>query len=67
MIEKQYDRLSFEEIVELKLEYLKSLPDTIETRTAIANLKWVLDVYQEKMYRKYVVQKSNKDYVKRRK
>lgn len=66
MENKEFNSLKFEEVVNLKLRYLESLPKTVEVTTAIANLKWVLEVYYKLEYQKIDLQKSSKDFVKRR-
>lgn len=66
MENKEFNSLSFEEIIQLKLNYLETLPKTVEISTAIANLKWVLEVYYKKMYQDFDLKKSNSDYIKRR-
>ena len=45
--EINYDGLSFEEKIELKISYLLSLPASPEVKSALINLKWVLNIYQE--------------------
>lgn len=42
-----YDGLNFEEKISLKINYLLSLPANETTRSALLNLKWVLEIYQE--------------------
>lgn len=42
-----YDGLNFEEKISLKINYLLSLPASETTRSALLNLKWVLEIYQE--------------------
>lgn len=42
-----YDGLSFEEKIELKINYLLSLPASKEVKSALINLEWVLKIYQE--------------------
>lgn len=42
-----YEGLSFEEKVLLKIYYYLSLPASETTRSALLNLKWVLEIYQE--------------------
>lgn len=45
--------LTFEEKIELKINYLLSLPASEATKSALLNLRWVLEMYQEeKMKRK---------------
>lgn len=39
--------LTFEEKIELKINYLLSLPANEDTKSALLNLKWVLEIYQE--------------------
>lgn len=38
---------NFEEKVLLKINYYLSLPASEATRSALLNLKWVLEIYQE--------------------
>lgn len=48
-----YEGLNFEEKIELKINYLLSLPASEATKSALLNLRWVLEMYQEeKMKRK---------------
>lgn len=42
-----YEGLSFEKKLSLKINYLLSLPASETTRSALLNLKWVLEIYQE--------------------
>ena len=42
-----YERLSFEEKITLKINYLLSLPGSPEVKSALLNLEWVLEIYQE--------------------
>lgn len=42
-----YEGLSFEEKIELKINYLISLPASPEVKGALINLRWVLEIYQE--------------------
>lgn len=42
-----YEGLSFEEKITLKINYLLSLPENEDTKSALLNLKWVLEIYQE--------------------
>ena len=42
-----YEGLTFEEKIELKINYLLSLPSNEDTKSALLNLKWVLEIYQE--------------------
>lgn len=42
-----YEGLSFEEKITLKINYLLSLPASPEVKSALLNLKWVLEIYQE--------------------
>ena len=42
-----YEGLSFEEKIALKINYLLSLPGSPEVKSALLNLEWVLDIYQE--------------------
>ena len=42
-----YDGLNFEEKITLKINYLLSLPASEATKSALLNLKWVLEIYQE--------------------
>ena len=42
-----YDGLNFEEKILLKINYLLSLPASEATKSALLNLKWVLEIYQE--------------------
>ena len=41
------DGLNFEEKISLKINYLLSLPASEATKSALLNLKWVLEIYQE--------------------
>lgn len=42
-----YEELSFEEKITLKINYLLSLPGSSEVKSALLNLEWVLEIYQE--------------------
>ena len=42
-----YEGLSFEEKITLKINYLLSLPGSQEVKSALLNLEWVLEIYQE--------------------
>lgn len=42
-----YEGLSFEEKISLKINYLLSLPASEAVKSALLNLKWVLEIYQE--------------------
>ena len=42
-----YDGLNFEEKISLKISSLSSLPATEAVKSALLNLKWVLEIYQE--------------------
>lgn len=42
-----YEGLSFEEKITLKINYLLSLPGSPEIKSALLNLEWVLEIYQE--------------------
>ena len=42
-----YDGLNFEEKITLKINYLLSLPSSEAVKSALLNLKWVLEIYQE--------------------
>ena len=42
-----YEGLSFEEKITLKINYLLSLPPNEDIKSALLNLKWVLEIYQE--------------------
>ena len=42
-----YEGLSFEEKITLKINYLLSLPGSETVKSALLNLKWVLEIYQE--------------------
>ena len=42
-----YEGLSFEEKITLKINYLLSLPGSSEVKSALLNLEWVLEIYQE--------------------
>ena len=42
-----YDGLNFEEKISLKINYLLSLPASEAVKSALINLKWVLEIYQE--------------------
>lgn len=42
-----YDRLSFEDKIKLKICYLYSLPNCKEKEVALNNLEWVLDILEE--------------------
>lgn len=42
-----YEGLSFEEKISLKINYLLSLPANEDTKSALLNLRWVLEIYQE--------------------
>lgn len=42
-----YEGLSFEEKITLKINYLLSLPASEATKSALLNLKWVLEIYQD--------------------
>lgn len=42
-----YDGLNFEEKITLKINYLLSLPTSEAVKSALLNLKWVLEIYQE--------------------
>lgn len=42
-----YEGLTFEEKIELKINYLLGLPATEAVKSALLNLKWVLEIYQE--------------------
>ena len=42
-----YEGLSFEEKITLKINYLLSLPGSPEVKSALFNLEWVLEIYQE--------------------
>lgn len=42
-----YEELSFEEKITLKINYLLSLPGSPEVKSALLNLEWVLEIYQE--------------------
>lgn len=42
-----YEDLTFEEKIDLKINYLLSLPASPEVKGALINLKWVLEIYQE--------------------
>ena len=43
-----YEGLSFEEKITLKINYLLSLPGRPEVKSALLNLEWVLEIYKEK-------------------
>lgn len=43
----KYEGLSFEEKITLKINYLLSLPGSPEVKSALLNLEWVLEIYQE--------------------
>lgn len=47
-----YDEMSFEEKIILKINYLLSLPASIEVKSALLNLQWVLDIYDEEKLKK---------------
>lgn len=42
-----YEGLTFEEKIGLKINYLLSLPTSSEVKSALLNLKWVLEICQE--------------------
>ena len=42
-----YEGLSFEEKITLKINYLLSLPGSLEVKSALLNLEWVLEIYKE--------------------
>lgn len=42
-----YEGLSFEKKITLKINYLLSLPGSPEVKSALLNLKWVLEIYKE--------------------
>lgn len=42
-----YEGLNFEEKIDLKINYLLSLPASPEVKSALLNLKWILEIYQE--------------------
>lgn len=42
-----YEGLNFEEKILLKINYLLSLPTSEIVKSALINLKWVLEIYQE--------------------
>lgn len=42
-----YEKLSFEEKITLKINYLLSLPGSPEVKSALLNLEWVLEIYKE--------------------
>lgn len=42
-----YEGLSFEEKITLKINYLLSLPASEVTKSALLNLKWVLEIYRD--------------------
>lgn len=42
-----YDGMSFEDKIKLKIYYLLSLPASEAVKSALINLKWVLEIYQE--------------------
>lgn len=42
-----YEGLNFEEKITLKINYLLSLPASETVKSALLNLKWVLEIYQE--------------------
>ena len=42
-----YEGLSFEEKITLKINYLLSLPGSPEVKSALLNLELVLEIYQE--------------------
>lgn len=42
-----YEGLTFEEKIDLKINYLLSLPASPEVKGALINLRWVLEIYQE--------------------
>ena len=42
-----YEDLNFEEKISLKINYLLSLPASEAVKSALLNLKWVLEIYQE--------------------
>lgn len=42
-----YEGLNFEEKISLKINYLLSLPASETVKSALINLKWVLEIYQE--------------------
>ena len=42
-----YEGLSFEEKITLKINYLLNLPGSPEVKSALLNLEWVLEIYQE--------------------
>ena len=42
-----YDGLNFEEKITLKINYLLSLPASEAVKSALINLKWVLEIYKE--------------------
>lgn len=42
-----YEGLSLKKRIALKINYLLSLPASETTRSALLNLKWVLEIYQE--------------------
>ena len=42
-----YEGLNFEEKLSLKIHYLLSLPASEAVKSALLNLKWVLEMYQE--------------------
>jgi hypothetical protein len=44
---KNYEGLTFEEKVLLKINYYLSLPVSEIVKSALLNLKWVLEIYQE--------------------
>lgn len=50
--EINYDGMSFEEKIILKINYLLSLPASIEVKSALLNLQWVLDIYNEEKLKK---------------
>lgn len=42
-----YEGLNFEEKISLKINYLLSLPVSEAVKSALINLKWVIEIYQE--------------------
>ena len=42
-----YEGLNFEEKIKLKINYLLSLLASEAVKSALLNLKWVLEIYQE--------------------
>ena len=52
----EFEDLSFEEKLKLKIEYVLTLPITTESVVILDNLKWVLEMYREEQ-RKYGTKK----------